>query len=290
MGAHAVRLTIDPTELSAWRDYIGRSETLTQNLDAVTLHRFLAAVGEIVDADPKVVPEMAHWAYFLPVTAHEDLGPDGHAKRGGFLPPVTLPRRMFAGSSTRFLRPLLIGEDTTCKSRIVDVVHKTGSTGDLVFVVVERALSQRGEISLIERQTIVYRGAGGRVSAVERTDPDALAEPIWTPSPVQLFRFSAVTFNSHRIHYDETYATGEEGYPALVVQGPLVATMLRGMISRGAHGKSLHEFSFRVAAPLFVGQPVRLRTAAEGDEISAIAHRQDGLVAVTARAAIAPKL
>ena len=280
--------TIQPADVAAWRDFVGRTETVTQYLDAVSLKRFLAVLGERVDADPETVPEMAHWAYFLQMTANEDIGPDGHVKRGGFMPPVTLPRRMFAGGTTRFLRPLSVGRDAACRTRIADVTHKAGRTGDLVFVELERTLSQADETCVVETQTIVYRGTGGSVPPVERTDPAALEEPVWTPGPVHLFRFSAVTFNAHRIHYDEPYATAEEGYPGLVVHGPLTASMLCRLAARTAGGRRMRAFSFRAAAPLFAGQPIRLRAESGGDTVKAVALRQDGQVAVTASAAFDP--
>lgn len=276
--------TIEPADVVAWRGYIDRAETTTQYLDTVSLKRFLAVLGERGDADPGVVPEMAHWAYFLPMTANEDIGPDGHVRRGRFMPPVPLPRRMFASGATRFLRPLLVDREAACRTRIADVVHKAGRTGNLVFVELERVLSQAGETCVVENQTIVYREAGGSLPPVERSDPAALEGPVWTPGPVHLFRFSAVTFNAHRIHYDEPYAKNEEGYPGLVVHGPLTASMLCRLAARTAGGRRMREFSFRAAAPLFAGQPVRLRAGSEGDTVNAVALRQDGQVAVTASA------
>ena len=137
---------------------------------------------------------------------------------------------------------------------------------------------------MVERQTIVYRDAGAAVAPVERGDPLALEEPVWTPGPVDLFRFSAVTFNAHRIHYDEPYATAVEGYPGLVAHGPFTASMLCRLAARTAGGRRMTEFAFRAAAPLFAGQPVRLRAKADGDIVETAALRQDGLAAVTARA------
>lgn len=276
---------IEISDIAAWRKYVGRTETVAQYLDAVSLRRFLAVLGERIDADPETVPEMAHWAYFLPMTTNEDIGPDGHVRRGGFLPPVTLPRRMFAGGATRFLHPLSVGREATCRTRIADVTHKAGRTGDLVFVELERTLSQAGEVCAIETQSIVYREAGDRVPPVERSDPAALEEPVWTPGPVHLFRFSAVTFNAHRIHYDTPYAIAEEGYPGLVVHGPLTALMLCRLTARMTAGEQrMSAFSFRAAAPLFAGQPVRLRAEREGHAVKAVALRQDGQVALTASA------
>ncbi len=274
---------IAPQDIAEWSAYAGRSETTSQYLDETTLKRFLLVLGES-GATGGSVPPMAHWAYFLPMTANEDIGPDGHLKRGGFMPPITLPRRMFAAGTTRFLHALSTGKEATCTTRIVDVAHKSGRSGDLVFVETERTIGQSGATCVIERQTIVFRDAGAAVPAVEDSDPAAKDEPVWMPGPVDLFRFSAVTFNGHRIHYDEPYATTEEGYPGLVVHGPFTASMLCRLAARTAGGARMTEFSFRAAAPLFAGQPVRLRATAEGNIVDAAALRQDGQTAVTARA------
>lgn len=274
---------IGPQDIADWSAFVGRGETVGQHLDETVLKRFLLVLGE-AGATGGIVPPMAHWAYFLPMTANEDIGPDGHLKRGGFMPPVTLPRRMFAAGATRFLRPLSTGREAACATRIADVAHKSGHSGDLVFVEVERTVSQSGAACVVERQTIVYRDAGAAVAPVERGDPLALEEPVWTPGPVDLFRFSAVTFNAHRIHYDEPYATAVEGYPGLVAHGPFTASMLCRLAARTAGGRRMTEFAFRAAAPLFAGQPVRLRAKADGDIVETAALRQDGLAAVTARA------
>ena len=279
---------ITTRDVAAWQGHVGRVAQTTQYLDATSLERFLAVLGLPVGEAPATVPEMAHWAYFLPMTADADIGPDGHLKRGGFMPPVTLPRRMFAGGATRFHRPLAVGAEATCATRIADVTHKAGRAGDLVFVGLERTVSQGGETCLVESQTIVYRDAGARVAPVERSDPAALEAPVWTPSPVHLFRFSAVTFNAHRIHYDAPYAREEEGYPGLVVHGPFTASMLCRLAMREAAGRRMGEFSFRALAPLFADQPVRLRATPEGNTIKLVALRQDGKTAVSASATFLP--
>ncbi|BCH29797.1 acyl-CoA dehydrogenase [Mesorhizobium sp. L-8-10] len=276
--------SIEPNDVAAWRDAIGRVRTETQYLDAATLQRFLLVLGESSGRELEAVPEMAHWAYFLPMTSNSEIGPDGHAQRGNFMPPITLRRRMFAGGTTRFIRSLLVSREATCSTRIADVTHKAGRSGDLVFVELERTLTQAGETCVIETQTIVFSNPVATVSRVEPTDPAALEYPVWTPGPVDLFRFSAVTFNAHRIHYDEPYACREEGYPGLVVHGPLTASMLCRLAARALGDGRMTSFSFRAAAPLFAGQPVRLRTVVEGGTVEATARRQDGVIAVTGSA------
>lgn len=272
---------ISPQDVDYWRSFIGRSETTTQYLDDISLDRFLLVLGE-PRADGNIVPPMAHWAYFLPLTSNVDLGPDGHPRRGGFIPPIALPRRMFAAGNARFAHPLRTGLMASCTTRIVDITHKSGRSGDLVFVELDRLVTQ-GDIACVsERQTIVYRGAGAPVPQIAASDPAAGESPVWSPGPVDLFRFSAVTFNAHRIHYDAEYATTEEGYPGLVVHGPLTASMLCRLAARTAGNAQMTEFSFRAAAPIFAGQPVRLRAQIDGTKVEAKALRQDGEIAVSA--------
>lgn len=278
---------ISPDQLADWRSFVGREHVETQFLDTVALRRFLLVLGEDIDGDITVVPEMGHWAYFLPMTSNRDIGADGHLRRGGFMPPVTLPRRMFAAGATRFLAPLAVGHDAACITRIADVAYKSGRSGDLVFVELERTFSQHGQIRAIEAQTIVYREAGGTIPAVARTDLHPADAPVWTPGPVDLFRFSAVTFNAHRIHYDEPYARGEEGYPGLVVHGPLTASMLCRLAARTGRDAGLGRmtgFQFRATAPLFSGQPIRLRASIDGNVVETSARRQDGVDSVSASA------
>ena len=174
---------------------------------------------------------LGHWLYFLPEARESDLGPDGHPARGGFLPPVALPRRMWAGGRVDFLSPIPLGAEMTRRSTIIDIVDKSGSSGPMTFVVVRHEISLQGRLAVREEQDIVYRGASGQDAPAAADGASASAERYdfrrcVAPGPVELFRYSALTFNGHRIHYDRDYATGAEGYPGLVVHGPLIATML----------------------------------------------------------------
>lgn len=269
-------MTLDSAAVMHWQTWIGRTEKRTEIIEVESLRRYAAALGENLDVET-VLPSLAHWACFLPAVAPDQIGPDGHPKRGGFLPPVTLQRRMFAAADMTFDAPLLPGREATRASRIAGVTHKAGRSGDLVLVEVEHEIGQAGQMRVRERQTIVYRNAGAPIPAVtpiERGDvPDAVT---WLPGTVDLFRFSAVTFNSHRIHYDAPYATGEEGYPSLVVHGPFTAARLFGLGARQAG--AIRQFSFRALAPLFVDQPVTLVHGE--DSVSAI--RCDGVTAMAA--------
>ena len=270
-------MSVAPEDLQHWQQWIGQTETRTEVVDPESVRRFAAAIGENLDVE-RVQPSLAHWALFLPVAPADQLGDDGHPKRGGFLPPVTLPRRMFAAADMSFPAPLLWGRAATRTSRIAGVTHKAGRSGDLVLVDVEHEIAQFGQMRVHERQTIVYRDAGAPVPPVVPTEQARAADAItWLPGTVDLFRFSAVTFNSHRIHYDAPYATGEEGYPGLVVHGPFTAARLFSLATRA--GGAIRQFSFQALAPLFVDQPVAL-VCGEEDTVAAI--RCDGVTAMTA--------
>jgi len=270
---------VSDDDIDHWRGWIGSEELRRELLSAETLRRFAAALGETLDVE-RTQPPLAHWAFFLPTAAADQIGPDGHPRRGGFLPPVTLPRRMFAAAEMRFEAPLLLDREAERRSIILDVVHKAGRTGALVLVQAEHRITQDGALRVSETQTIVYREAGAPTPPVV---PAEIAQQdgatLWNPTPVDLFRFSAATFNSHRIHYDLPYAAGEEGYPGLVVHGPFTAARLFGHARR--HGRSPQSFAFRAVAPLFCGQPIQLTDDGDG-KVRAV--RCDGTDAMIAMA------
>jgi len=270
---------VSQEDVDAWRYWIGKVEVREEVLDPEALRRFAAAVGADLEVE-RVQPPLAHWAFFLPVVPGSEIGPDGHPKRGGFLPPVSLPRRMFASADMGFGARLRLGETARLTSTIADVRHRSGKSGDLVFVEVDRAMTQSGETCVAERQTIAYRAEGGRTPPVEPVE-QAVGEGdvLWSPGPVDLFRFSAVTFNSHRIHYDAPYAHDVEGYPGLVVHGPFTAARLHAFAERRA-GARLKTFAFRAQSPMFAGQPIRLTGGEAEGEVRAV--RCDGAVAMTA--------
>ncbi len=240
-------------------------------------------------APDEPLPPLWHWLYFLPATAASAIDRDGHARRGGFLPPVPLPRRMWAGSDIRFIAPLYVGDEVERVSLIEDVSHKRGRSGELVFVTVLHRLARGEQLVLEERQQLVYREAGGEAAA-----PPAQASPAaqWSraihPDPVLLFRYSALTFNSHRIHYDREYATREEGYPGLVVQGPLAATLLVDLLERELPGVQLRSFRFRGRRPLLEGAELLLQGRREGERAELWALDAGGAPALTASAEFAP--
>jgi len=246
-------VAIDLEQLRTW---IGRTETRT---DLATAAPYAALSGTLdrEDAEPAAgtaVPPLWHWLYFLPLAPMSDVGPDGHPKRGGFLPPVPLPRRMFAGGRFEFHHPLKVGEPMTRTSRITDVSGKTGRSGTLVFVTVRHEFANVGGIALTEEHDIVYRENPRADVPVPKPTAAPAGETFSreiVPDPVLLFRYSALTFNSHRIHYDRPYVTGVEGYPGLIVHGPLIATLLVDLLRRRLPDAKVARFSFRAMRPLF---------------------------------------
>ena len=233
--------------------WVGRSE---EREDTATLAP-IAALSALLDRDdppPRegdAAPPLAHWLYFLPVYPESEVGPDGHALKGSFLPPVALPRRMWAGSRLEFLRPLRLGSAIRKRSVIAAVTQKEGRSGPLVFVTVRHEVSDAGGPVLTDEHDIVFRGE----SALAAADTPAPAGEAWRreirPDPVLLFRYSAVTFNSHRIHYDNPYVTRVEGYPGLVVHGPLIATLLVDLVRRNRPDTILRHYRFRAVKPLY---------------------------------------
>jgi 3-methylfumaryl-CoA hydratase len=246
-------MTQDIATLKTW---IGRSETRQERLAPFGANALAATLDR---TDPpylegSALPPLWHWLHFLPVHPMREIGPDGHPEKGGFLPPVTLPRRMWAGSRLSFRRPLVLGEDATRISTIAKVDHKAGRTGELVFVTVQHQLSGADGLAIEEEHNIVYRAAA-QPGAPPPVPVAAPVEADWRrpihPDAVLLFRYSALTFNAHRIHYDLDYVTRVEGYPGLIVHGPLIATLLLDGLRRQRPEARVTRFTFRAAAPIF---------------------------------------
>ncbi|HXZ49738.1 MAG TPA: MaoC family dehydratase N-terminal domain-containing protein [Usitatibacter sp.] len=243
--------------LAGLERWIGRSETRRDTVTAAPL----VALSALLDRDdpaPRLgdfAPPLAHWLYFLPAYRESEVGPDGHAHRGGFLPPVPLPRRMWAGSRLEFLRPLVVGSEVSRVSTIRHVAVKEGRSGPLVFVTVRHEIADPGGPVLADEHDIVFRGEGALAARAEPAPPGEAWRREIRPDPVLLFRYSAVTFNSHRIHYDQPYATKVEGYPGLVVHGPLIATLLVDLLRREKPAVRVRTFSFRARRPLFDTAP-----------------------------------
>ncbi|MDE2362693.1 MAG: MaoC family dehydratase N-terminal domain-containing protein [Hyphomicrobiales bacterium] len=256
---------IDIEKLSAWK---GRQEVLEDVVAAAPVAG-LSATLDRDDSAPRAgdpLPPLWHWLYFLPAARQSQLGPDGHPKRGGFLPPVELPRRMWAGGRLKFGAPLRVGEAIRRVSTIADVNVKHGRTGSLVFVLVRHEISGAGGGSVEEEHDIVYRDMPAPGSAPPAPKP-APSDESWrreiAPDPVLLFRYSALTFNGHRIHYDQPYVTKVEGYPGLIVHGPLIATLLADLARRN-DDRAMTSFNFRAQSPLFDIAPFSVCGAADG--------------------------
>lgn len=248
-----------------YSEYVGRKESRSAFIDPDRV----AALANTFDLpSPPVegddLPAGWHWIFFNPFVRRSELGSDGHPRKGGFLPDVGLPRRMWAGGRLSYLIPLAIGERAERVSEIMSVTPKSGKAGRLVFVTVRHRVMAGGDICVEEEQDIVYReppqpsaAAPAPQSAPERAE---WSETI-TPDPVLLFRYSALTSNGHRIHYDTPYARTEEGYPDLVVHGPLISSLLQGLARRARPDRRLARFDFRAVSPLFVNRLFKIEGA-----------------------------
>jgi 3-methylfumaryl-CoA hydratase len=246
--------------------------------------QLLGATLDIPFAAGTPLPLLWHWAYFNPSVPSAGLGPDGHAKRDSPML-ADYPRRMWVGGEVRSVVPLLTGTPAVRRTRVVDHAVKHGSTGDLLVVSLEHTIEQRDVVAVIERQDVIYRGATGTTAAPGEPTPATAPEGGWmdvvVPSRPVLFRFSALTFNAHRIHYDAAYATEVEHYPGVVVQGPLTAMLLAGSATRHLD-ITPKSFSFRASAPLFADQEIRLHGSLSDSTATRTATRFDGVTAMAA--------
>ena len=275
-------------DIETLRSWIGREETLEDVATAAPL----AGLAALLDhATPPwragEVPPLGHWLYFLPRARQSEIDSDGHPRRGGFLPPVDLPRRMFAGAALTFHAPIPIGANIVRRSTIRDVTEKKGTSGRLVFVKLRHAVAADGIAALTEDQDIVYREAPGAPLPLLRSDGVRRAADETrriVPDATQLFRFSALTFNAHRIHYDRDYARNVEFYPGLVVQGPYIATLLLDHLLRLKPAVRLREFRFRAKSPLFDTTPFDLCLSAKDGGYDLRAVDSEGREAMSAEA------
>jgi 3-methylfumaryl-CoA hydratase len=276
--------------------WLGRTETAT---DVVTATPY-AALSATLDRpatrppDGTPLPPLWHWLYFLPLYRQSEVGPDGHAQRGEFLPPVPLPRRMWAGSEFEFRHPLRIGDRVSRASTIVGITEKSGRSGSLVFVKVRHELRRSDEaaVAIAETHDIVYREAA-RPGAIGPAANSAQGGAVWerkvVPDAVLLFRYSALTFNGHRIHYDRRYVTEVEAYPGLIVHGPLLATLLLDLLREHRADAAVARFSFRASSPLFDTEPFFLcgQPADDGKSVRLWAKNDRGGLAMDATAVLA---
>ena len=283
------------TKLQSWQE---RSETMSDIITVAPLRALSATLDrdDPVPEDGSAVPALWHWLYFLPHARQSEIGPDGHARRGGFLPPVSLPRRMWAGGRLRWEagNPLRMGQQVQRVSTIRSVQHKTGRSGELLFVLVEHRFSNQDGLALVEEHDIVYRGAARPGDPVPPPQQPPLAgQAAWSrtivPDDVLLFRYSALTFNGHRIHYDRQYVTQVEGYPGLIVHGPLIATLLLDLLRRQLPGARLVAFDFKALRPTFDLHPFRVhgKPREDGRTIDLWAQDHDGFLTMQATVTVA---
>ena len=279
-------------ELTPW---IGRTETLSDTITPTPCAALAATLDRPAEppAAGTALPALWHWLYFLPLHRQSELGADGHAERGGFLPPVPLPRRMWAGSQLAFHAPLCIGDAVNRRSTIAEVTEKSGRSGRLVFVKLRHEISRDGAAgpAITEVQDIVYREAANPDDPVPAPLPapaDAAWERRLVADDVLLFRYSALTFNGHRIHYDRRYATGVEAYPGLVVHGPLLATLLLDLLRQQCPDAEVSEFRFRAVRPSFDGRPVTVcgRPLPDGRTVRLWAKDHEGWLTMDATAVL----
>jgi 3-methylfumaryl-CoA hydratase len=291
---------IDIEHLQTW---VGRRQTSEETLSP-TPARALAATLDHErfpdSGDP--LPPLWHWIYFTPLAPQSELGADGHPKLGVFMPPIPFPRRMWAGGRLTFLAPFRIGERAQRETELLKVSLKSGQQGALLFVTLRHRLSTSGGLAIEEEQDIVYREPTDQKTSTAAPETAAKSDQkshqkldqkpapaLWRdpvhPSPTLLFRYSALTFNAHRIHYDLPYARDVEGYPGLVVHGPLTATLLADRLAAHVGGR-LTSFSFRGQRPLFAGVDFTLCGDKDGDAYKLWAETPDGAVAMSATATV----
>ena len=276
--------------LQAWTD---KTEILTDDITAAPV-RGLSATLDRDDGAPvpgTALQPLRHWLYFLPQHRQSEIGPDGHAKLGGFLPPVPLPRRMWAGGRLQWEQenPLVMGDAVKRISRIKSVTHKAGRSGDLVFVLVKHEVHNAKGLALTEEHDIVYRTAaqpGDLAPPPVQAERGAAWQREITPDAVLLFRYSALTFNGHRIHYDRRYVTEVEGYPGLIVHGPLIATLLIHLVRRQAPRALIRRFNFKAVRPTFDLHPFRLncQPSEDGKSVQLWAEDHEGWLTMQATA------
>lgn len=251
--------------MSTYDEWLGRTETQTDVATAAPAHLLAATLDrqEIDFADRDVLPPAWHWLYFLRGVRTSDLGADGHPPKGGLLPAVPLPRRMRAGGSFEFHRPLRIGERIERRSTIEEISEKGGASGPLVFVKVRYEVFASGELAIMEGEDIVYREAAtrGMAAPVLHDVGSPPGASVFATNPVLLFRVSALTFNSHRIHYDTEYAKEEELYPGRVVHGPLLALLMLEHLRQSRDPATLRSSRYRAVAPTFCGERVTVTDA-----------------------------
>lgn len=280
-----------------WDEWIGREQRQTDRLDPALAARFLASF-DLAPRDTTIMPQGIHFCLCTPDVPTRLLGEDGHPQReeseGGFIPPIPLPRRMWAGSAMEFHRPIAIGDAIERTSRIVSIAEKSGNTGPLIFVEIDHSTYAARALAVEERQTLVYREAAPSDAPLSPREPGTSgfdpagwdAHRVLTPDPRLLFRYSALTFNTHRIHYDLRYARDLERYRGLVVHGPLTASLLLQLAGAQFGDNRLARFAFRGLSPAISGEPLHLVMRGAGDSLALAVFASDGRQVMKAEAAL----
>lgn len=273
-------------DIDTLQGWIGREQAESETLSPTRARQFNATFDRTsgtVEGDE--APLLIHLCLTQPIAPMSELGRDGHPALGGFLPPVPLPRRMWAGGRFDFFTPIRIGDVIERRSTIADVQLKTGRSGALCFVTVNHDIHANGRRALSERQDIVYRDVPSSTAPAARAEPapPGTHSKAIDPHPSLLFRYSALTFNGHRIHYDRTFCTETEGYPGLVVHGPMQATMLC-QYAADIRGSTPSQFTFRSVSPLFDDAAFTLNAMDDGDALKLWTARDGGPVAMQAKA------
>lgn len=284
-----VTVELDMPHLQSW---VGKTMEVADELPVFPARALAAALDrESLPVAGSELPVPWHWLYFLETPRRSRTGIDGHPERGGFLPPVPLPRRMWASGAMQVERALRIGHPARKLSTVHSVEEKEGASGPLVFVTVQHEIFQDDTLCIRERQSLVYREAAAAPQPTPVAKPAALPAE-WrmelTPDPVLLFRYSALTYNGHRIHYDRSYATATEFYSGLVVHGPLLATLLTELAALHLPGRPIRAFEFRATRPSFAGDPIAICGRSEGEALHLWIAAADGGVSMTGKATLGP--
>jgi 3-methylfumaryl-CoA hydratase len=277
---------VSAVDIAALQLWVGRQSVAADPMTPFGARAFAALLDRApVARNGDALPLAWHWLYFLEAPSMAATGVDGHPQTGDFLPPVPLPRRMWAAGAVAIERPLRLGEQAERRSTIVAIDAKNGKSGPLVFVTLEHCVTQGGSVCVREEQTLVYR-EGAQHPAPLPPGESAQVAAEWSrsfvPSAVMLFRFSALTYNAHRIHYDREYATEVEFYPSLVVHGPLLLLQLLDLVERGDSPTPLASVRFRAVRPSFVDAPLHLRAWRDRDSIALCSADGDNFIGMSA--------
>ena len=268
-------------------DWLGKTQTKCETINARQAELLAVTLGKPAPRKNEVLPHCWHWAWFNDALPATELGRDGHPKRGGFLPPVSLPRRMWAGGHLNFISPIIVGRKIKKTSTIADIKHRKGKTGELCIVTIEHKLFDEDTLCVDEKQSLVFREDPAQDAPapehIEPPSPEEITETL-QPDPVMMFRYSALTFNGHRIHYDVDYARNVEGYPDLVFHAPLTATALCNLSQQLLPKGAVTSFEYRATSPLFCNAPVKLSGAMHNGKATVWAETPTGSQAMIATA------